>query len=85
MVLCEEGLDTARYCVLWNTTGWHMNYNPPAWRNRLTKEQKQVGWEMAVRIEKIICKVLDEAHERQTEEVMETFSEGPKDFYKTSR
>ena len=31
---------------------------------------------MAVRIEKILCTVLDEAHERQVEETMETLSEG---------
>ena len=36
---------------------------------------------MAVRIEKIICTVLHEAHERQVEETMETLSEGPKDFH----
>ena len=30
---------------------------------------------MAVRIEKILCTVLHEAHERQVEEVMETLSE----------
>ena len=38
---------------------------------------------MAVRIEKIIATVLDEAHERQVEEAMDTLSEGPEDFYKS--
>ena len=38
---------------------------------------------MAVRIEKIIARVLKEVHERQVEEVMETFSEGPEGFYKS--
>ena len=52
-------------------------------RNRATEEQKRIGWEMAVRIEKILCAVLDEAHERQVEEMMETLSEGPEDFYKS--
>ena len=37
---------------------------------------------MAVRIEKIIAAVLDEAHKRQVEEVMETLSEGPEGLYK---
>jgi hypothetical protein len=60
-VLREEGLDAVRY-VLWDATGWHKDYSPPAWRNRATKKQKQMGWEMAVRIEKILCVVLDEAH-----------------------
>jgi hypothetical protein len=31
---------------------------------------------MVVRIEKVICAVLDEAHQRQVEETMETLSEG---------
>jgi hypothetical protein len=62
-VLCEEGLDAVRY-VLWDATGWHRDYSPPAWRHRATAEQKKRGWEMAVRIEKILCTVLHEAHER---------------------
>ncbi len=37
---------------------------------------------MAVRIEKIIATVLDEAHKRQVEEVMETLAEGPERLYK---
>ncbi len=36
---------------------------------------------MAVRIEKIVCTVLDEAHKRQVEETMDTLSEGPEGFY----
>jgi hypothetical protein len=38
---------------------------------------------MAVRIEKIIATVLHEAHNRQVEEVMETFEEGPEGFYRS--
>ena len=79
-VLREEGLDAVRY-VLWDATGWHTDYSPPAWRNRATAEQKRKGWEMAVRIEKIVATVLHEAHERQTEEVMDMLSEGPESFY----
>lgn len=52
-VLREEGLDTVRY-VLWDATGWHRDYSPPAWRHRATAEQKRKGWQMAVRIEKIL-------------------------------
>ena len=78
--LREEGLDAARF-VLWDATGWHRDYSPPAWRSRATAEQKQIGWEMAVRIEKIICTILHEAHERQVEETMETLSEGPEGYY----
>jgi hypothetical protein len=39
---------------------------------------------MAVRIEKIIATILDEAHKRQAEEVMETLSEGSEGFYRCS-
>jgi hypothetical protein len=76
----EEGLEAVRY-ALRDATGWHRDYSPPAWRNRATAEQKRKGWEMAVRIEKILCAVLDEAHERQVEETPETLSEGPEEFY----
>jgi hypothetical protein len=81
-VLREEGIDGVRY-ALWDATGWHRDYSPPAWRYRATEEQRRKGWEMAVRIEKIIARVLKEAHERQVEEVMETFSEGPEGFYRS--
>ncbi len=81
-VLREEGLDGVRY-ALWDATGWHRDYSPVAWRNRATAEQKKRGWEMAVRIEKIIATVLDEAHGQQVEEVMEALSEGPEGFYES--
>lgn len=38
---------------------------------------------MAVRLEKIIATVLHQAHERQTQEVMDTLSESPEGFYKS--
>ena len=57
--------------------GWQRDYSPPAWRNRATDEQKMIGWEMAVRIEKILCTVLHEAHERQVEGAMEILAQGP--------
>jgi hypothetical protein len=41
------------------------------------------GWEMAMRIEKILVTVLHEAHRRQVEEALETLSEGPEGFYKS--
>ena len=40
-----------------------------------------MGWEMAVRIEKILCTVLDEAHKQQVEKATETLSEGPEGFH----
>jgi hypothetical protein len=50
-VLREEGIDGVRY-ALWSATGWHRDYSPPAWRNRATAEQKRIGWEIAVKIER---------------------------------
>jgi hypothetical protein len=79
-VLPEEGIDAVRY-ALWDATGWHRDYSPPAWRNRATEEQKRKGWEMAVRIEKILCTVFDEVHKGQVEKTTETLSEGPEEFY----
>ena len=38
---------------------------------------------MAVRIEKILCTVLHEAHWRQVEEAMDTLYEGPESFYES--
>ncbi len=81
-VLREEGLDGVRY-ALWDATGWHRDYSPVAWRNRATEEQKRKGWEMAVRIEKILVTVLHEAHKWQVEEVMDVLAEGPEEFYKS--
>ena len=43
-----------------DATGWPRDYSPSAWRNRATAEQKREGWEMAVRVEKIIAMVLSE-------------------------
>jgi hypothetical protein len=63
--------------------GWYRDYSPSAWRSRATEEQKRVGWEMYVRMEKILCMVLQEAHEQQIEETMEVLSEGPESFYKS--
>jgi hypothetical protein len=80
-VLREEGIDAVRY-ALWDAIGWHRDYSPPAWRHRATAEQKKRGWEMAVRIEKILATVLDEAHDRQVEETMETLTEGPEGLYR---
>ncbi len=78
-VLREEGLDGARY-ALWDMMGWHRDYSPAAWRRRASAEQKHIGWEMTVRIERIPCAVLREAHERQIEEAMDAPSEGPEGF-----
>ena len=54
---------------LWDATGSHRGYSSSGWRNQANKEQQQRGWEMAVRIDKIVCIVLHEAHERQVEEI----------------
>jgi hypothetical protein len=79
-VLREEGIDAVRYAV-WGATGWHRGYSSPAWRHQATAEQDRKGWDTAVRIEKIICTVLHETHERQIEETMATLSGGPDGLY----
>jgi hypothetical protein len=50
----------------------------PVWRGQVTAEQNRKGWETVVRIEKILCAVLHEAHKRQIEETMEALAEGRK-------
>jgi hypothetical protein len=47
----------------------------------LLEKQKRKGWEMAVRIEKVIATVLNEAYGRQVEEVIDVLSEGQEGFY----
>ncbi len=81
-VLRWEGVEAVRY-ALFDMTGWHEDYDPCIWRSRATKEQKRAGWEMWVRMEKIIAVVLNEAHKRQVEETMDTLSEGSEGFYKS--
>jgi hypothetical protein len=81
-VLREEGLDAVRH-VLWDAAGWHRGYSPPAWGNRATAEQKRVGWEVTVRIEKILCTVLREAYELQVDKTMDALAKGPEGFYKS--
>ncbi len=73
-------LDNNQSTILWDATGWHRHYSSPAWRKRATEEQNRIGWEIAVRIEKILCTVLHEAHERQVEETTETLGRGPEGF-----
>ena len=81
-ILREEGLEAVRY-FLWDLTGWHHNYDPVLWRHRATEEQKRQGWETWVRMDKIMCAVLREAHERQLEETMGALEVGPEGFYKS--
>jgi hypothetical protein len=64
-VLRTEGTEGFRY-ALWDMTRWHEYYDPCVWRRRATDERKQVGWEMWVRMEKIICTVLNEAHKSRS-------------------
>ncbi len=82
-VLRTEGIDSVRY-ALWDMTGWHRDYDPCVWRSRATGEQKRIGWEMWVRMEKIIATVLHEVHRLQVEEAMDALAEGPEGFYGSS-
>ena len=77
------GLDCVRY-ALWDTTGRHRDYDLCLWRRRADEEQKRVGWEMRMRMEKIIATILHEAHERQVGEVTDALEEGPEGFYGSS-
>ena len=81
-VLRAEGIDGVRY-ALWDMTVRRRDYSPAAWRSRATDEQKRVGWEMWVRMEKIIATVLHEAHERQVGEATDALEKGPESFYKS--
>jgi len=47
------------------------------------RSRRVLAWEIAVRIEKILCTVLHEAHEWQVEVTMQTLSEGSEGFYKS--
>ena len=80
-VLRTEGIEGVRY-ALWDMTHSHEHYDPCIWRSQATEEQKRTGWEMWVRMEKIIATILDEAHKRQIEETMDALEEGPNGFYK---
>ncbi len=82
-VLRTEGVDGVRY-ALWDMTRWHEHYDPCIWRSRATEERKRVGWEMWVRMERILCAVLNAAHAKQIEETMDALAEGPDSFYKSS-
>lgn len=75
-MLYEEGIDAARD-ALWDAIAWHRDCSPQTDGNPATTGQRRVSLEMAVRIEKILCTVLHEAHVRQVEETMATLSEGP--------
>ena len=82
-VLRTEGVEGVRH-ALWDMTGWHRDYDPCVWRSRATEEQKRVGWESWVRMEKVIATVLHEAHRRQVEEATDALAEGPESFYGSS-
>ncbi len=62
--------------ALWNVIGVAPRLLSPAWRSRATEEQERIGWEVAVRIERIIATVHDEAHKRRVEEVMRSSLRG---------
>ena len=79
-VLRTEGIGGVRY-ALWDMTHWHRDYDPCIWRSRATEDQKRVGWEMWVRMERIICTVLEEARKKQIDETMDALEEGPESFY----
>jgi hypothetical protein len=59
-------------------------FSPPPFapgRRRATAEQKRIGWEMAVTIEKIVCTALREADNQQPEETTVSLSKGSEGFH----
>jgi hypothetical protein len=80
-LLHKEGLDAVR-CVLWDFVGWQDDFSPHASRDRDAEERKRFAWEAAVRIERILVRVLHNAYERQTEETLDALVEGPEGFYR---
>ena len=58
LVVSEISLRTGKWrhvrYALWDLTDWRRDCGPLSQRNRVTEEQKQVCWEAAVRIEKIL-------------------------------
>jgi hypothetical protein len=80
-VLHQEGLDAVRL-ILWDVTRWDQDYGfLLALRSDVPEEQKRVGWEMFVFIEKILVTVLHEALKRQAGEIIDVLSDGPESFY----
>ena len=80
-MLRQEGLDAAGF-ILWDLTGWYEKYVLAlASESRVTEEQKRRGWEMFVRTEKILVKVLHAALKQQAEEAMDALSDGAEGFY----
>ncbi len=74
-------MEGVRY-ALWDMTGWRRDYDPCVWRSRATEDQKREDWEMWVRMDKIIARVLNAADERQMEETMRALGDGPERFYR---
>jgi len=74
-ILNKEGLESVR-STLWDMAGW-TQASSFVWKTRPRKEQKRIDWELAVRIERTLATVLNEAHKQQAEKVIKTFSKRP--------
>lgn len=79
-ILQQEGLKAVRYS-LWEMTNWHWDYDPLVWKDIATEEQKREGWQMWVRMEEILHKVVTEARDRQLTELSEVSRTGPERLY----
>jgi len=44
---------------------WHVGYDPYIWQSRATEEQTTAGWEMVVRIEKIVAVLQHDGYNQQ--------------------
>ncbi len=81
MLLSTKSSNAVRY-VLWDVTRWYRDYGfLLALRSDVPEEEKRVGWEMFVFIEKILVTVLHEGLKRQAGETMDALFDGPEGFY----
>jgi hypothetical protein len=79
-----ELLDEFKF-TLWGLSGWHEDYDPYIVDEEATEEQKKEGWEMAIRMKKIMARVMYEEYDRLIQEIELYESEGPEVFYREKR
>ena len=80
-ILRQDGFEAVKF-YLWEATGWHEDFDPYVLGDDAPDEQKIMGWEMALKIKKIISKALYEEHKQQEEAIHRLTFEGPETFYR---
>ena len=61
---------------------WHRDYSPSAWRSRATEDQKRIGWEMTVRIEKSFARYFTRRTSNRLRRRLTPFTEGLEGLYR---